>query len=117
MITLLKSGPYRLIETKKQTKILILGEKDTYAWINATGIGELLVTSHRTFEVDNILVIGNFRLYEVMDEPNLTDLFHLELSVGNGLWQGYLLPIGLPTDDKKKSRVIPTEEKITISTI
>lgn len=116
MIKLVQEGQYKLIETKGQTKILLLGRK-TFAWVNAADIGEILVTSHKTHKTDQILAVGKYRLYEVKDEPKLTDLLHLELLVGDGIWQGYLLPTGLPTDQKKRNRIIPSLEVITRSTI
>jgi hypothetical protein len=36
----------------------------------------------------------------------------LELSVGGGQWQGYLLLTGLPTAKKIRSRIEPTDEII-----
>lgn len=116
MISLIQKGTYQLIETKKQTKILILDVKNTYAWINVQGIGEILVTSHNPHITDNVLALGRYRIYKVKNEPELTDLIHLELHAGNGTWQGYLLPTGLPTDTKKRNRVIPTNEIITKAT-
>lgn len=116
MIQLLQSGKYSLIETKSQTKILTLDNKKTFAWINAEEIGEILVASHKSHRTDNILAIGNYRLYNIKDEPNLTDLIHLELLVGDGIWQGYLLTTGLPKGKKKRNRIIPTKEIITKST-
>jgi hypothetical protein len=47
-----------------------------------------------------------------MDEAHLTDQQHLELNVGDHTWQGYLLPTGLPTPDKKRVRIIATNEGI-----
>lgn len=116
MIKVIDEGSYQLIETKGQTKILTLDEKRSFAWVNAEDIGEILVTSHKTHKTDNILSLGKYRLYEVKDEPDLTDLEHLELYVGNNTWQGYLLTTGLPTDEKKRNRIIPTNEIITKST-
>ncbi len=116
MIKILQTGHYHLVETKGQTKILVFDKEKTWAWINAGDIGEILVTSHTTHKVDHVLALGRYRLYEVKDEPNLTDLIHLELLVGEGVWQGYLLPTGLPTDEKKRNRIIPTNETITKST-
>lgn len=115
MIKLLKEGRYILLETKNQTKILILDDEKKFAWINAADIGEILVTTHKAMRTDNLLSIGKYRIYDVKDEPELTDLAHLELFVGEGVWQGYLLPLGLPTDTKKRGRVIPTEETISVS--
>lgn len=113
MITLIREGEYVLVETKLQIKILTLDNTKQFAWVNIMDIGEILVTSHKVHKVDHILAMGKYRLYKVKDEPDLTDLKHLELSVGKGVWQGYLLPTGLPTVTKKKKRIIPTKEIIT----
>lgn len=115
MLKLLQEGNYTLLETKHQTKILTLDAKKMFAWINAEDIGEILVTTHNAYETDCVLAIGKYRLYEVKDEKSFTDLQHLELLVGEGLWQGYLLPTGLPTEEKKRNRIIPTREIITKS--
>ena len=115
MIKLIDNGMYSLIQTHNQTKIIRLGSK-TFAWVVAGKIGEILVATHKKHEVDHILALGNFRMYEVEDEPDLVDLVHLELFVGEGQWQGYLLPTGLPSDDKKRSEIIPTDEIITRTT-
>ncbi len=113
MIKLVKEGRYELSESKNQTKILTL-DKKIYAWINALEIGELLVSIYKIPLLECIISAGNYRLYEVRNEPELTDLLHLELFVGDGLWQGYLLISGLPGRGKKRVRIIPTREKITI---
>ena len=116
MITVLQSGTYELFDTKEQTKILILDKKYTFAWVSIREIGEILVTSHKTHKTDTTLALGKYRLYDVKDEPKLSDQIHLELALGEGLWQGYLLPTGLPTNIKKRNRIIPTIEVITKST-
>jgi hypothetical protein len=116
MIKIIQDGSYQLIETKGQTKILNLDDKKFFAWVNAADIGEILVTSQNIHKSDCILSIGKYRLYEVNEEPEFADLQHLELFVGNGIWQGYLLPTGLPTKQKKRNRIIPTNEVITKST-
>lgn len=116
MIKLIQSGDYVLVETKGQTRILTLDGKKTFAWVNVNNIGEILVASHKTHETDNILAIGKYRMYDVNDEPKLTDLIHLELLVGEGTWQGYLLLNGLPQGSKKRNRIIPTNEIITKTT-
>ncbi len=113
MIKLIKKGHYTLIETKGQTKILTLDDVQKYAWIYAADIGEILIASHSTHKTDHILASGAYRLYDVKDEPGLTDLQHLELFVGNSTWQGYLLTTGLPTKENKRNRIIPCKEIIT----
>lgn len=112
MITLLKTGNYRLIETKHHTKVLYL-ENDTYAWVEPVNIGEILVTSHAVHKTDCVLSTGQYHIYQVDDEPKFTDLTHLELQVGPAQWQGYLLLTGLPNDSKKRGRIVPTSEVIT----
>ena len=117
MIKLVESGDYILTQTKGQTKILTLDSERTFAWVSLEDRGEILVTSHKIHDVDHILSIGKYRHYEVKDEPLLTDLEHIELSVGEGVWQGYLLPTGLPNDNNKRNRIIPTKETITKATV
>jgi hypothetical protein len=112
MITLEKMGLYRLVESKSNTKILHLGNQ-SYAWVEPKEIGEILVTSHKSHKLDCVLSVGYYRLYDVEEEPELSDQLHLELETGRDQWQGYLLPTGLPEDDKKRVRIIPTRETIT----
>lgn len=113
MIRLLAKGTYKLLETKTQIKILILDANKNFAWVNAGGIGEILVSSDRKHKADHVLSVGNYRLYNVKKEPKLTDLAHIELHAGDCLWQGYLLPRGLPDNKNKRKRIIPTSEIIT----
>ena len=112
MISIQEQGAYKLIETRSQTKILYLGTQ-TFAWIEPTGIGEILVRSHSTHKTDCVLSIGKYYIYTVDDEPALSDQQHLELETGMNTWQGYLLLTGLPTDVKIRGRIIPTSETIT----
>lgn len=112
MIKLLDEGSYKLLETKGQIKILTLSSA-TYAWVDLEGIGEILVASHRPHQTDTMLGLGHYKLYDVEDEPKLSDQRHLELSVGENAWQGYLLPTGLPKGKKVRSRIIPTKETIS----
>lgn len=112
MITLLKSGTYKLIETKDNTKILYL-DNNAYAWVEPPSIGEMLVATVKPHRTDCALSMGNYNLYDVDDEPYLTDLQHLELEYGKNAWQGYLLTTGLPDKIKKRVRIIPTSQIIT----
>ncbi len=112
MIRTIRSGFYKLVETKNNTKILYL-DNDAFAWVEPKIIGEILVITHNIHKTDCILAIGHYHLHEVIDEPNLSDQVHLELEVGRGSWQGYLLLTGLPNDSKKRGRIIPTHEIIT----
>ena len=116
MIRLVASGSYRLSEARDAARFITLnsyGDECTYAWEKVNGI-QLRLTEGRPAETNCALAAGKYRIYEVSDEPDLTSQIHLELSIGEGIWQGYLLPEGFPTDRKAKT-VIPTEEIITRS--
>lgn len=115
MVKLIQQGTYSLIETNGMVKVLNLDDDRMFVWINAEKIGEILITSHSPHRAHQLLARGRYRLYDVKNEPKLTDIKHFELLVGDGKWQGYLLPTGLPTDDDKKNRIIPTQEIITKS--
>lgn len=112
MISLFRSGLYELIETKHHTKVIYL-DSDIYAWVEPVNIGEILVVSHKQHKTDCVLGVGKYHLYDVDDEPKLSDQMHLELEVGRDRWQGYILPTGLPDDVKIRGRIIPTTETIT----
>jgi len=112
MIRLRRKGLYRLVETKRHTKVLYL-DNDIYAWVEPVHIGEILVISHKVHPTDCVLSLGDYCLYDVEDEPALSDLPHLELEVGKDSWQSYLLLTGLPDDHKKRGRIVPTKEYIT----
>ena len=112
MITLLRSGAYKLIETKHQTKVLYL-DNDIYAWVEPIHIGEILVVSHKVHISDCVLSVGDYCVYDVDDEPTLSDQLHLELEIGKDAWQGYLLLSGLPDAHHKRGRIIPTREVIS----
>lgn len=117
MIQLAKRGEYTLLETKGRTRVLALDGKEYYAWIYAHGIGDILVRSRRKHVPTNVLAAGKYRVCVVKDELGITDLPHLELSLGNGKWQGYLLLTGLPTYKDKRNRIVPTDEIIIKPTI
>ena len=112
MIKLLKKGKYLLVETRNDVKILKL-DKKTFVWIFTKSIGEMLVATHRPHKTDQKLAKGEYRIYKVADEPDLVDQLHLELAIGDGDWQGYLLPTGFPKNRKTKSRIIPTNEIVS----
>lgn len=115
MIDLISAGEYSLLETKDNTKILKLARfHHDFAWVMAKNIGELLVTTHKEHPIDSVLCCGEYKLYKVSSEPNLVDNWHLELDVGRGKKQGYLLLTGLPDDNKVRGRIIPTKELIKL---
>jgi len=112
MIRLRKSGTYRLIETRRHTKVLYL-DNDSYAWVEPWVSKEILIMSRRAHITDCTLSIGEYCLYDVRGEPHLPGRQFLELEVGDDIWQGYLLLSGLPTAQKKRGRIIATHELVT----
>lgn len=112
MIKEMREGFYELIETKDGVKILFL-DKDIFAWIKTPNIGQILVWSNKNPATGSYLSKGRYTLYRVEDEPYLHDLEHLELEYGKDQWQGYFLLTGLPNQDRKRVRIIPTSEIIT----
>lgn len=112
MITTIKKGTYKLIESRSGTKMLLLDDKDSFAWIYAKGIGSVLAMVSFPKDYINLFSQGEYGLFDVSNEPELTDLEHLELQAGEKKWQGYLLLSGLPTEKHRRSRIIPTDELI-----
>jgi hypothetical protein len=101
MIKVTRVGKYKLIETKQRIKILYLDQKP-YVWLFVPGIGYLLEITSKPHIASCVLACGSYRLYDVKDETQLESQAHLELYVGEGYWQGYLLLTGLPSISKKK---------------
>lgn len=112
MIRIVQEGKYKLIETNEKKKILTLRER-TFSWAKNGEKDELIPTSYIPAEKDYILAIGKYRLYDVKDEFDLADVPHLELLVGEGKWQGYIVPSGIPSGKRKQSVIMPTGEIIT----
>lgn len=112
MITLQSIGEYILAETKSRARVLKLND-DSYVWLLLPSIGDVLSYSTRQHELTTTLSCGEFRLYDVQDDPDFVDLQHLELKAGESAWQGYLLLTGLPHKSHKRSRIIATKEVIT----
>ncbi len=112
MINLVQKGLYKLIGTVDKKKMLYL-DGTGYLWANAKGIGELLTLSKEPHRQESLMAEGEYRIYKVKDEPHLVDLLHLELSIGKGKWQGYLLLTGLPTKNRIRRRIVPTSEVIS----
>lgn len=113
MIKLLREGSYRLTESKGHSKLLTLDNIHTYAWLYAKNIGDILVSTQRSHKTDYIMSTGRYRMYQVSDDRKYSDHIHLELHIGKGMWQGYILPKGLPSESDGKHRIIATEEIIT----
>lgn len=113
MIKRVETGIYRLTETPHRMKLLSLSRHGKYILTGIEGIGDILAVTRRPHRIHATLSAGTYHVYDVIDEPHLSDQLHLEVEVGAGQWQGYLLPTGLPSGDKLRSRIIPTHEVVT----
>ena len=117
MLKIVDHGCYHLYESSEQDKILIMDKKRTYRWKKLHDSGEIISGSAKNSESDHLLAIGKYRLYTVKDETDLSDGDHLELFIGDGKWQGYLLPLGLPLNKKINYQILATDEIITIVSV
>ncbi|KTB49339.1 hypothetical protein [Dehalogenimonas alkenigignens] len=114
MIQLVNKGLYHLEEMDDASKFLILAlddERRVYIWETAGGI-KIRLAPKQPVKTLCTLAAGKYRIYRVQDEPGLASQLHLELLVGEGLWQGFLLPEGWPEDLETKP-MVPVEETIT----
>lgn len=111
MIKVLKKGTYKLIETRQQIKILYLDETP-YVWLFIPKIGHVLEVTHKPHKAEHALAAGNYRLYDVKKDRRFSQHKHLELFIGEGQCQGYLLLTDLPTERKRRTRIVATDELI-----
>lgn len=112
MITVLQTGTYQLYK-QDSTRLLTLNGKKRYLWQKNHGPTEYLTLLPRQERTAELSASGAFRLYDVKKETNLTDGMHLELFVGEGCWERYLLPDKLPNVKAKVSDIVKTDECIT----
>jgi hypothetical protein len=112
MFSIERQGSYKLTESRLQIKALYL-DKTSYAMLFIDSLGEMISTARTPKPTDYTLSIGRYRVYNVQDEPDMTEGLHLELEVGDDIWQGYLLPNGLPGKNSIRGCLLPTRELIT----
>jgi len=112
MIKNVKRGDYKLLRIKGDQRILILDGKK-YLWTYDKTYGDRLELAPKEYEEACVLSVGHYRIYSVKDDSTFTDQFHLELLIGRGKWQGYLLPDGLPSSRLEKDSLQATKETIT----
>lgn len=114
MIKVVLCGKYRLVETVEHLKVLYLDDA-VYLWQYEPGTGDVLVLIGYQYPAGYTLACGNYRVYEVTDEPRFSGHIHLELYLGDQHWQGYVLEAGLPPKHSQ-SFIAPTAEVITKKT-
>ena len=112
MIKVLKSGKYQLVETSQQIKVLYLDETP-YIWLYIPGIGHVIEMTHNPHRAEHILAQGSYRIYDVKGEERFSRHKHLELFIGDGAWQGYLILTDLPSETRKRVRIVATNEVVS----
>jgi hypothetical protein len=112
MITLLQSGKYTLLQAIEEVKALLL-DKKLFGWDEVVAEEELVFFSLKQFHPIGISTTGKYRLYEVKGEKKLVNAIHLELFAGDGKWEGYLLPDGLPTKEVPRKKIVRIDQTIT----
>lgn len=105
-----RHGRYRLFETPRQNRILVLNDDLWYAWVEGQQ-GELLVRSDSDHESRGAIREGESYLVDFADDPGFTDVPHLFLERDGG-FQEVILPNGLPTDDDNQKRVVGSDKSI-----
>lgn len=113
MIKILDSGNYKLVETKKNVKALMLDDKSVFLWRNTGCNGNLEYIKLDPNQICCLFSANNYRLYDVVNEPDLKNGIHLELYAGKRRWQAYLLTKGLPTVKTKKKPITNIDEVIS----
>lgn len=114
MIRVIQSGTYEVVETKSLKNILILDDKEYFMLTDEKKMKRKIIRVEKPDDC-SIRSAGNYRMYEVRDERYFADSMHLELNTGNGFWDSYVLPFGLPSSLRKDSSIYPTSEAISKS--
>jgi hypothetical protein len=112
MITLLQSGKYTLFQAVEEVKALLL-DKKLYGWQEIKDEEELVFFSLHKFHPVDVTTTGKYRLYEVTGEKKFVNAIHLELFAGDGKWEGYVLPDGLPTKESRRKKILRIDTTIT----
>ncbi len=104
-------GNYELFETTHGHRILVLNDKQWYAWVEGQK-GEILFLSDSDHEKGHTVQEGEFYLAEFEDDPEFrNNQPHLFLQKGNG-FQELIVPNGLPTENDNQKRVVSTDETV-----
>ena len=75
---------------------LFLDNKDGCMWISDGLNCDRLMYTGKQKAARFVISEGVYRIYEVLNEKKLSQGVHMELLVGKGKWQGFILSGGLP---------------------
>lgn len=109
-VTVQAQGQYELFETMDQHSILVLNNKQWFAWVQGQQ-GEILVHSDADHQKDRTIQKGQFYLADFEDDPTYKDMPHLFLQKGTR-FEEVVLPNGLPTEEDYQKRLVKTDNTL-----
>jgi Protein of unknown function (DUF2795) len=103
-------GHYELFETTKQHRILVLNNRQWFAWVQGQQ-GEILVHSDADHQKDHTIQQGQFYLVDFERDPTYKDMPHLFLQKGES-YQEVMLPNSLPTEQDQQKKLVKTDNTL-----
>jgi hypothetical protein len=105
-----EQGHYELFNTTHQHRILVLNDKQWFAWVQGQQ-GEILVHSDADHQKQHTLQAGQFYLVDFEDDPTYKDMPHLFLQTDDR-YEEVMLPNGLPTEQDHQKKVVKTDHRL-----
>jgi hypothetical protein len=105
-----EQGHYELFNTTHQHRILVLNDKQWFAWVQGQQ-GEILVHSDADHQKQHTLQRGQFYLVDFEDDPTYKDMPHLFLQTDDR-YDEVMLPNGLPTEQDHQKKVVKTDHRL-----
>jgi len=105
-----EQGHYELFNTTHQHRILVLNDKQWFAWVQGQQ-GEILVHSDADHQKQHTLQTGQFYLVDFEDDPTYKDMPHLFLQTDDR-YDEVMLPNGLPTEQDHQKKVVKTDHRL-----
>jgi Protein of unknown function (DUF2795) len=103
-------GHYELFNTTQQHRILVLNDKQWFAWVQGQQ-GDILVQSDADHQKQHTLQTGQFYLVDFEDDPTYKDMPHLFLQTDDR-YEEVMLPNGLPTEQDHQKKVVKTDHRL-----
>ncbi|MEW6736318.1 MAG: DUF2795 domain-containing protein [Acidobacteriota bacterium] len=110
-ITILEQGHYELFLTNNNNKILVLDDKNWFAW-DASDAGGQIIFSDNNHRRARTLQSGQYYLVDINRENRFKDSRYLFIENDNQ-FQILLLPDGLPTETNTQTSIIKPNETIS----
>jgi Protein of unknown function (DUF2795) len=105
-----EQGHYELFATTHQHRILVLNNKQWFAWVEGQQ-GEILIHSDADHQKDHMIQEGQFYLVDFEHDPTYKDMPHLFLQKGDR-FEEVMLPNGLPTQKDHQKKLVKTDNTL-----